>query len=742
MLVNPGRVGQIGRTRASGGTPTPPITLAAPTYYDAFDYADGTRLVAGDPNANAGQVATNPGNLGWTALTSGAADNSRFNLIVYQGKVTVRSTNAFGAASYILSPNVALSGWQTVKGVVVPISGQQTGFSMRATNQANRLTLRNNNTASIGIDQVIAGTTTTLATVAAGATARKAGGLNGNIRAFNDADETMSLITYQNGGNWKAIARRKGVPIGTADGYTFTDPAGSLFGFGVGSTFAARDVLSLQAQSAVPTVLILTETFNTWYPKVKAAAGDAITTGSARITFNFTYFGTAPTRIAWRLKDPITLAVVKAFAAVAIGDQTIGGGTGSITVDVPVGLNGRAAYAICIAPMDANFVVDEDAEVVSVKHFYVALNIALIGQSNSGGLTNTMTSGNYADYPGSATYQKADPPLPISGVTFNECTGYYASTTNQTGDKCTARIGDILSTQLNIPVCFEVIAIAATGAFNLGPAGANWSYILAHHANAGGAFEMLYLSQGEAEFTSGGSSWLAQWVDENLDAYMALSGQPAGTEIPLFLAWTGRNPGGATATLASTKAMREGQDGFIAYANSQITDLLALAGHHYVGCKMVDGLHPNAVLGEGYDEAGRRLALSVMKHLGASAYDGMGPIATTATRSGAVITIDFDLNGATSLTCRNGEDQSLSGTASALTSWEVSANDFASNLTISSAELVGNQVVLTLSADPGGPVKVRNHYGFQPTVTSWAFGAYADGSYIGSKPIITPLVSN
>lgn len=801
-----------------GGSPTPtPSTPLAPTYYDAFDYTDGTRLVAGDPNANAGQVATNPGNLGWTALTTGAADNSRFNLIVYQGKVTTRTTSNFGANTYLLTPNVALSGWQTVKGVVLPLSGQQSGFALRGSNQANRLHIRNNNAASIGINQVIGGTLTAVTGSTGGSTSRKIGGNgSGTMRLFNDADETITAITYNDGANWRIVLRRKGTPIGNPVGETFTDPAGAYFGFGVDVPYRANEVSMLQA-SQPATVLFLTETFNAWYPKVKAAAGDAINTGSATITFPFTFVGTAPARLEWCLKHPTTGAIIKDWDWVPLAGQVIGSGTGSATVAVPVGLAGRMAYCFGLRVVNASNQHDEDSEVVSVKHFYVALNVALIGQSNSGGLTNTMT-GAYPDHPGSATYQKADPvglastnsagyaigattitlassgtgliaageyvqfagdgnsylvatgdadvsnggsiviaapgllqAIPASNTaitrsgsrgTYVENTGYWTSTVEQTGGKGTARLGDILSTQLNIPVCFEVMAIGARGAQALGPSGADWFYIQTHHAFAGGAFEIIYLSQGENETVAGGSSWLTRWVDENLPAYLAMSGQPSDTVIPIFQAWTGRGPGSGTATLASTKALREGQDAFVAYANAQLANIIALPGNHYVGVKMSDGAHYTNIYGEGYDEVSRRLALSVMKHLGASAYDGMGPIATTATRAAAVITIDFDLNGATSMTCRNGEDQSLTATATALTSWEVSANDFASNLTISSAELIGNQVVLTLSADPGGPVKVRNHYGFQPTVTSWAFGAYADGSYIGSKPIITPLVSN
>lgn len=727
-----GRMGS-GR-RASGGTPTPtPGVFRTPEFYDAFAYTDGTRIIAGDANANAGQVATNPGNLGWDALLAGSVSTARFNIIVYQGKATARTANFSFASTYLLSPPlISISGDQY--GRVAGPNATNGEIAIKGTNEANLLYLRNNGSV-VNAVQLIAGTPTTVMTVTGSSTRRLLGGVNGAFSLPTRSDEVFTITTV---GTTAFVSRGPGFPLGTPTGYSFTDPGGTRPGFR--SIDTNKNLDSVEYGACATKIIIDESSFNGWYPKVKEAAGDPITSGSATFTLSGTYVGVAPTALQFALADPITGALCKAWAWVV--SATIGGGTWSATIKVPVGLNGRNAYAIGIAAVDSNDKVLGGSEYFAIKWCYVALNIALIGQSNSGGLTNTMTSGNYADFAGSATYQRADPQSMVKG-SYNDCTGYYTSTTNQTSDKMCARLGDMLSTQLNIPVCFEVMAISANGAGNLNPAsGVNATYLQTHHAFAGGAFEMLYLSQGENEVSSSGSSWLTQWVDTNLPVYLAMSGQPTGTEIPIFQAWTGRVTGSNGQNTASTKALREGQDAFVAYANAQLSDVLALPSHHYVGAKMVDAYHYTAILGEGYDEVSRRIALSVMKHLGASAYDGMGPIATTATRSGAVITIDFDLNGATSLTCLNGEDQSLTGTATALTSWEVSTDDFATNKTISSAQLVGNQVVITLSADPGGPVKVRNHYGFAPTITSWAFGAYADGSYIGSKPIITPLVSN
>lgn len=738
MFVGIGLTIHQGPTGGGGGDP--PITLAAPTYFDNFDsYADGYRLVTGDPNANAGQVATNPGNLGWTAITSLTANNARFNPIIVGGKIVIRSANNFGEFSepdtYVLSPG-SLSGDQYIQAGLGWTAGRAE-VTVRAVDQRQRIRIYNDGT-NLNVRRYNGtGTGTSIAGIASAATSRKMGGAtNGTMRLFNDTNEKITLITA---GGLAYIRRGPGFPIGTAAGYSFTDPGGTAFGI---PTYNGqhRDIDFIRV-GAAPTVLLINETFNTWYPKRKAAAGDAITTGSAAINFSGTYLGTAPTRLQWALFDPETGATVKDWAWVPTAAQTIGGGNWSVSnLSIPVGLNGRKAYAIGFRPVDATNKADDGSAIVSIKHFYVALNIALIGQSNSGGLTNGMTSGNYPDFPGSAVYTKADPPSLVQG-SYAENTGYYVSTTNQTGDKCTARLGDALSTQLDIPVCFEVMAIAATGAVNLGPGGTNWNYIQTHHAFAGGAFEMLYLSQGENEFVSGGSSWLTQWVDTNLPAYLAMSGQPTGTVIPIFQAWSGRHTGATSDTLASTKATREGQDAFVAYANAQLANVIAIPCHHYVGVKMIDAYHYTAILNEGYDEVSRRANLTVMKRLTGSGYDGMGPIATSARVSGNSIIITYDLNGATSLTARNGEDQSASSSATALTSWQASSNDFSSTVSPTSTSISGNEVTLNFAAPPTIGDKVRNHFGFQPDVTSWAAGAYADGSYICSKPVITPLVT-
>lgn len=54
----------------------------------------------------------------------------------------------------------------------------------------------------------------------------------------------------------------------------------------------------------------------------------------------------------------------------------------------------------------------------------------------------------------------------------------------------------------------------------------------------------------------------------------------------------------------------------------------------------------------------------------------------------------------------------------------------------------GNTVVITLAADPGGPVRVRNRFRLNPDLTNWVSGSYADGTFIGTMPLVNSLLSN
>jgi hypothetical protein len=731
--------GDYGYLRGKPGAPSAPsVTLRAPTYSENFNsYADGTRVIAGDAVTDTGFINANPGNLGWTSIRRVAiGDNtSRHNLLVWQGRLVKRTTGVNNTFGYFHTPNVPITGLPTVSAGLKAInSSTWTSMILRAAAEEDlfRVTIEGPNV-TLKLDRVAATTPTNIVGLTRAATGRRLGGNNGAFANFNQTNDRVTCIMYNDGTNNKAILRRaNGHTLGTATGYTFTDIAGNLFGVLPGSTQNSDGVDFIEAQPT-GTVLTVTETFDVFKPCVLGAGGF---TRGASYTFAGLYFNGAPAKIQWALFDPETDTVVKDWALVPSGDATIGSGAWSVNIIVPWGLNGRKAYCIGFRPVDGSNVADPLAAVISNREFAPTIGIAAIGQSNANFLADGCVSGSYTNFPGGYHYRKNDPPT-LTGTKL-DVSQYYENTNATAINGRMAGGLDILTTYFNGPVSFSSIAVPGSTADALGNGGANWSYITTHAANSG-PFEYIYLSQGESDSVSVAvaSNWSTLWLSY-LDDYRALSGQPGGTVIPVFVNLSGRIgtdiPGG--------REVHRQQDLFLAAAAGDDVYL----SNHYVGCTLIDSIHHTAVSGGiGYHEVGRRFALTMRNVLSGTGYNGVGPLFGTPTRSGAVITVPVSLNGATSLEARNGEDQSLTADPNVLRSWDVSVDDFASLLTINSAVLSGSNVVITLSADPGGPVKVRNHAnGAAATenITSWVFGAYADGTYIGAKPIFTPLTSN
>jgi hypothetical protein len=199
----------------------------------------------------------------------------------------------------------------------------------------------------------------------------------------------------------------------------------------------------------------------------------------------------------------------------------------------------------------------------------------------------------------------------------------------------------------------------------------------------------------------------------------------------MFFSQTGRlndSVGAGQPTIeAATQAVRVQQAGVTsAIANSYLA-------YHPIGVLFTDAIHFLRDGKLGYWETNRRMGLSVSKQLTGTGISGFGPKAVgTASRSGAVITLPIDLNGAAS----------IAGTA--LTSWQVAATTdtgFATLLPISSVAVSGSNVVITLASAPSGPVRIRNYYGARPDDSAWVIGTYADASTIPMAPVCVPIVT-
>lgn len=116
------------------------------------------------------------------------------------------------------------------------------------------------------------------------------------------------------------------------------------------------------------------------------------------------------------------------------------------------------------------------------------------------------------------------------------------------------------------------------------------------------------------------------------------------------------------------------------------------------------------LFGTGYVSLGHRDAQSVLFQMGLADYPAGGGQAHNAWRRPGSAEINIPIERLSGASVYNND--------TLLTGWEVSNNDFSTTLTISSTEIVGRNVVLTLSAVPTGTVKVRYGYGKVPTMTN------------------------
>lgn len=573
------------------------------------------------------------------------------------------------------------------------------------------------------------------------------GGGNGQFRGWQAEEEFRA--SFVNGRVY--MRRAPGFTVGPNGGTAFTPPANTRIGFETLS--GGRTARTRRARVGHhPLFIEVNSTHPQWIPKKRATAGSPLNSGVGDYAFTGTYIGDPAEfwGMEWALANLGTGAILKEFELADRADLVItptGTNVGTWMQrlrNIPAGINGRNSYSVGFRPVqqyvDPGDGLTEYRSESAWQHFssrelMVSYTIGAIGQSNSGNWVGNSTGTAHPRVDGLATYTKADPPN-LGVGSYSPAPAFWDDTVTFGTGRCPYVYADYVANLLNVPVAVNSLAIAATGAQNVGPNGVNWNYILTHHAFAGNAYDELYLSQGENEFAGDSASWLTNWRDINLPAYRspAMHGQPSGTVIPVLMAITGRYTGpvgGYSDAAANTVRLAQFE------LAATVPDVYV--AHSYVGIEMADSFHYVTTFGEGYNEVSRRLRLTRDKLFNGGAYDGRGPLPMGLVAvSDTVTDVLFDLNGATSLTARNGLDQTLSADANALTSWQVSVNGFTSNLAISSAVLLSDRVRLT-HATATGSRSARNHFGLNPDISSFVAGQYADGTFICAMPLIVPL---
>jgi hypothetical protein len=699
------------------GASSLPIVDTPWSFYDNFSsYANQTFLVPGG-----GTPA-----LDWSAYSNaGAATGEKYNPVVASATQDIR-VRASGSISDFASNGVYMIGRDigAVDHFVTctwAVSASSRRMSVGAVDNLNRLEV--DAAGSNTVTRVIGGTRTSLSGTPGSLTTNR----NGGVRQMVVGDRmdyavwNANLYLYKNG-----LSMRAALSLSTLTGTRFGFPTNS------GGFDGADNV------GATPlTKRITIDALKRPYPRIQGLGGYA--DGARDIAVTGTWeckTDTPPTGLHWRLIDfefgDKAGYVYKEWDWVSspiFGAGSLSGGvytgTWSATIRVPCGLAGKRPYMLAVRTSDDTFAYAVQGP------FAVTYTIGAFGQSNMANYAGTNNVAGVPDHPGGTYYKPSDPPSMADAINRVASSWYDSQTEGLASDINSGMVSKLLSDALDLPVHVINLAIPATGAVNVGPSGTNATYLQTHLAFGGGAFDAIMMSQGENEFfsTSEASAWKGTWRDTNIPGFRAWSGQPDGTVIPVFVSITGRYdavPADPTQANTASTTLRRSQVELV----SEVSNTY-LANHH-VGCVMVDSYHYGATTETGMKEVCRRMGLTLAQQLGSGSYDGRGPYATGVTRSAANLTIAINLNGASS----------IAGTA--LTSWEVSTSaDFSTgNQTINSCAVSGSDVAIVLAGDPAAPVYVRNHTGYNPDISAWVIGTYADASTIYMEPVLVPLLSN
>ena len=466
---------------------------------------------------------------------------------------------------------------------------------------------------------------------------------------------------------------------------------GSLVGFGTsGNINAIVDDLYIAGSAATLSI----NDPNVFIP-------GSIPLGGRSVPVSGTYRGTV-SDLDYRVVNSATGAVVKPWARVAT--PVIAGSLWSANVFVPM-CSTAVNPKIKIQVRAAN---DIDATVLSTPTC-VGLTVGSYGQSNSAyrgqGLATTHAVAHAYTWSSDA-----------SSVWQGG-----GSSTELRSQRWAAKLAEITG----IPCGVLVLGKGSASILNLTTV--DWlpeAISKTESASAKGYVASWLWTQGESEASGTDGVNVAEYRG-HFDNLLGLLGSISATPTPkvgicIIGKTTGGHVSGESAGNLHWSKQRENLFNMTDKPNVHIATNLSDAA-------MTDALHYTA---DAYVENGRRAALSMAKAMGYSTHDGRGPLLSTATRSGAVITLPINLNGAIS----------VAGTG--LTNYDVSANDFTNTLAINSVAVSGSNIVITLAANPGAPVKVRSFYGMTYGTPTRAIGTYADGTNIPVEPLYVPILSN
>jgi len=469
---------------------------------------------------------------------------------------------------------------------------------------------------------------------------------------------------------------------------------------------------------------------------------DSTTATGGTATVEMTYTGTPVTWVSRLLSYPDNTVVVQDWAA--LSGVSAAAGSATATRFLPIG----GPYTI-----EIGFIGNDGLLHTALSRpCYSGYIVGISGQSNANGRGTGAYSGTYIANGGAAQLVNINGSNPQqtlltgSGATKAQ-TREFASNEScypLTQFPSSYVIATYLTGLLSAPVAVQTIGADGTSIFSLTDStDTRQQDIIAGFLWTPGIWEGMLWDQGEAnadQTTDNATGYATRFIN-NLLPQMRASNTTKNTTMPVVISLVGRY-----ATTGSTVNSVSGAtvEPFREKLRQQFIACTAAGGgdsRTYLSDSKLGGVHPSANpyhYGGNYDELNRRSAYSIAKYIfGLNVYDGRGPLITGATRSGAVITLTFDMNGAATLVYKDSGAGSTGdnpaspvGQSNTLYGYQVSADGFTTNLPISTIAVGGDNVslVITLASDPGGPVAIRSYYGwdYNDEKLFWGTG-YADG---------------
>jgi len=453
------------------------------------------------------------------------------------------------------------------------------------------------------------------------------------------------------------------------------------------------------------------------------------TGGYARLAMTMAA-GASPSRWDYRLLTPGTLAEVKAWASMT--SVSVVGSAVTAQAFIPTG----GPYIIEAAYTDSS---DGKARSNYTKPVRSGVLIGVFGQSNAFNRRGQVdaTPALNVKIAGASTDLNSNV---ISGAPA----GAWTTSTDAYTPGCMYECARVLSGLIGKPVGIFATGNPSTGIVYNSPGGGGWATFTTAVAAYSGIVRAVIWDQGENDADGVGSptGYSSTFLTSTLPGFRSVTGN---ANLPVFISPVGRfastSPpyvaGGAAQGDNYRDVLRQQYFAIVAGdAKTWISDWKLGTNHG------ADAYHYQADV-NGYPEMGRRAAYSIAKNaFGVSTADGTGALPVSASRTTNVIDITVNLNGGNAITGPTSLSTGTAGTSTltALNGWQVSTDNFATTLTISSVTVVGGKIRLTLAANPGTGGKVRFCYGYSYDDSNLVYTTYADGrGNIPVQPFATPL---